>query len=368
VKISRIARISAIGAVAALALAGCAANESSTPAGSDAPSGSALEGTVKATGASSQTAAQEAWTKAFQEANTGATVVYEPTGSGTGRENFLSGASNFIGSDRAFNDEEIAAGGFKTCTEDDIVEVPVYISPVALAFNLDGVDTLNLDATTIASIFAAKIAKWNDPAIATLNPEAELPDIPVAPVHRSDKSGTTGTFTAYLHATAPDVWTWEDDDTWPIQAGESAQQTQGVAQAISAGAGTIGYLDASQIPDGAGQVHVKSGDSFVAYSAEAAASLVESAPLASGRGESDIVFDVDPASAADGSYPIALVSYAIGCVNYEDKNIATLVKSYFEYIISADGQKAAADNAGSAPISDAVREKAQAAVDRIVTE
>ena len=363
-KISRIARIGAIGAVAALALAGCAANEGGAGSSTDASSESTLEGTLKATGSSAQTAAQEAWVAAFQTANSGVTINYEPTGSGTGRENFLAGASDFVGSDRAFDDEEVAAGGFGTCASDAIVEVPLYIAPVSVAFNLEGIDTLNLDAASIAGIFAGTITNWNDAAIADQNEGVELPDLAISPGHRSDDSGTTETFTHYLSATAPDVWTFEADGEWPIQGGEAAQGTSGVVQAITAGNGTIGYADASQTTD-LGQVHVGVVGEYVEYSAEASAGLVESSPLVAGRGAGDLVFEIDPAAAPAGSYPIALVSYMIACEEYEDANTAALVKEYFQYIASEEGQDAAAENAGSAPISDGLREKALAAIDTI---
>ena len=77
---------------------------------------------------------------------------------------------------------------------------------------------------------------------------------------------------------------------------------------------------------------------------------------------------VDPANAPAGSYPIALVSYLIGCVEYEDPNVAELVAAYFTYIASPEGQDAAAENAGSAPISDSLREQVNAAIDLIVAE
>lgn len=362
VRISRFTSAAALSAVAALALVGCAANEGGGEGGGEG--GSDLSGTINATGASSQVAAQEAWVAGFQKANSDVTVNYESTGSGTGRENFQAGASNFIGSDRAFDDEEVAAGGFGSCASDKIVEVPVYISPVAVAFNLEGVDTLNLDADTIAKIFAGEITEWSDPAIAHANPDADLPDQAITPVHRADDSGTTETFVTYLQATAPDVWDYEISGEWPLESGESAQQTSGVAQAL-AGAGTIGYLDASQIPEDAGQVHVGVDGEYTEYSAEAAAKLVENAPTVEGRGEGDLVFDVDPASATDGAYPIALVSYEIACEEYEDENVAALVKAYLEYIVGEEGQQAAADNAGSAPISDSLREQALAAIDTI---
>jgi len=172
------------------------------------------------------------------------------------------------------------------------------------------------------------------------------------------------TFTAYLNAIAPDVWTAEADGVWPLQGGEAAQGTSGVVQAIKAGNGAIGYADASQTT-GLGQVKVGVEGEYVAYSAEAAAALVEASPLEEGRGDADLVFDVDPAAAPAGSYPIALVSYLIACEQYEDQNKAELVKTYLEYVASEEGQQAAADNAGSAPISDGLREKVLAAIDTI---
>lgn len=356
VNITRFGGITAIALVGAVALASCAANEQ--PGGA---TGSTLSGTIEATGASSQTAAQEAWVAEFQTANPDVTVIYEPTGSGTGRENFISGASDFIGSDRAYNDEEIAAGGFGACASDEIVEIPVYISPVAVVFNLEGVDTLNLDAATIAGIFAGTITNWSDDAIASQNEGVELPDLAISPVHRSDASGTTEIFTDYLAAVAPDVWTYEPSDEWPIQGGEAAQQTSGVVAAVGNGNGTIGYADASQAGT-LGTVAIEVGGEYTEFSAEAASALVSSSPLAEGRGEGDLVFEVDPAAAAAGSYPIALVSYLIGCVEYEDPNVAELVSEYFSYVASEEGQQAAAANAGSAPISDELRAQVMDAI------
>ena len=113
------------------------------------------------------------------------------------------------------------------------------MSPIAVVFNIEGVDTLNLDAATIAGIFAGTITNWNDPAIAALNSDATLPDLAITPVHRSDDSGTTENFTDYLFATAPDVWTSEPDGVWPLQSGEAAQGTSGVISAVQGGQGTV---------------------------------------------------------------------------------------------------------------------------------
>lgn len=362
-KISTPLKAAVLGGAALLALTSCASNEG-TPDngnGTDETPSTSLTGTLNATGASSQDAAQQAWIAGFQTANSDVTINYQATGSGVGRDNFLAGGQSYVGSDRAFNADEIAAGGFGSCSTDDIVEIPVYISPVAIIFNLEGVESLNLQPAVVADIFNGVITNWNDAAIAADNPDAELPDLAISPVHRSDSSGTSGTFTAYLEAVAPENWPHEAGDDWPIASGESAQGTSGVVQTVTNGNGTIGYADASQAGS-LGTVALAVGSDFVSYSSETASALVEGSPLAEGRGAGDLVFEVDPAAAPEGAYPIALVSYLIGCETYEDSAAGELVKSYFSYVISAEGQEAANAAAGSAPLSDSLRSKVEAAV------
>lgn len=355
-----------IAAAAALALSSCATNEGTAPAGGDTePSTSALAGNLVGAGASSQDAAQAAWIAAFQTANPDVTIDYDPSGSGAGRETFQQGASDFAGSDRAFKDEEIETGPFDKCAPDsDLVELPLYISPIAIIFNLDGVDSLNLDAATVAGIFTGQITKWNDPAIAASNDGVELPDLAITPVHRSDKSGTTGNFTEYLAAAAPEAWTEGSVEEWPLDSGEAAQGTSGLVDAVTNGTGTIGYADASRAGD-LGTVSIKVGDEFVEYSPEAAAAIVDHSPLASGRAAGDLAIELDRTSEEAGVYPIVLVSYLIGCAEYADPANVELVKEYFGYIASEDGQNAAAEAAGSAPISSSLREKIVAAIDSI---
>lgn len=363
-KISRIAQFGAVAAIAALSLAGCAANEStgSTPSTSEA---AGLSGTINGSGATSQQVAVQAWTAEFQTTNPNVTVNYDPQGSGTGRESFQSGAVSFAGSDRPFTLDEIIAGPFDACVPgSDLVEIPAYVSPIAIIFNLDGVDALDLDAETIAGIFAGTITTWNDPAIAATNPGATLPDLAITPVHRSDKSGTTGNFTDYLAANAESIWTYGSVEEWPFQGGEAAQGTSGVVNAVKGGQGTIGYADSSQA-SGLSSVNVQVGDEFVPHSPEGAAIAVDASPFEEGRAATDLAISIDRTTTASGAYPVVLISYLIGCAEYADAEAGMLVKGFFNTAISQSGQEAAATNAGSAPISDALRTKAQAAVDAI---
>jgi phosphate transport system substrate-binding protein len=352
-----------VAVTAALALSSCASNEGGAAALEE--TASSLSGNLVGAGASSQDAAQQAWIAGFQTANPDVTIDYDPSGSGAGRETFLEGASDFAGSDRAFNDEEIAAGGFAMCAPDtSIVELPLYVSPIAVIFNLDGIDSLDLDPATMAGIFAGTITNWNDPAIAATNNGVTLPDLAITAVHRSDDSGTTENFTEYLGAAASDVWTYEADGVWPFEGGEAAQGTSGVVDAVTNGTGTIGYADASRAGD-LGTVAVKVGDEFVPYSPEAAAAIVDASPFVEGRAEGDLAIELDRSTSESGVYPIVLVSYLIACQEYADPANVELVKEYLGYIASAEGQDAAAENAGSAPISDSLREKVVAAIDSI---
>lgn len=363
-KITRFAQLGAVAAVAALALTGCAANEMNAGDGS-APAENGLSGNLVGGGASSQEVAVQTWTAGLQSTNPDLTIDYDPAGSGTGRESFQAGAFQFAGSDRAFRIEEIEAGPFDACAEgSDIVELPTYISPIAVVFNLDGVDSLNLDAATLAGIFAGTITTWNDPAITALNSGVTLPATAITPVHRSDDSGTTENFTDYLYAAAPDVWTSEPDGEWPLSGGEAAQGTSGVISAVEGGQGTIGYADASRAGN-LGTVAIQVGDEFVPYSPEAAAAVVDASPEESGRAATDIAIEIDRTTSEAGVYPLVLVSYMIGCADYEDDKTAELVKAFFASVASTEGQEAAAAAAGSAPISDTLREQINTAIEAI---
>jgi phosphate transport system substrate-binding protein len=366
VKISRIARLGAVAAIAALTLTACASNETGAPgAGPTASDAPALSGTLNGSGATSQQVAVQAWTAAFQGANPDVTVNYDPQGSGTGRESFQSGAVQFAGSDRAFKAEEIDAGPFDACADgSDLVEIPAYVSPIAIAFNLEGVDSLDLDPATIAGIFSGTITNWNDPAIAATNDGVTLPDLAITPVHRSDKSGTTANFTDYLTQAAESVWTYGSVEEWPIQGGEAAQGTSGVVNAIKGGDGTIGYADHSQT-EGISSVHVQVGEQWVEPSAEGAATALDASPLDEGRASTDLAYAIDRTTTEEGAYPVMLVSYLIGCAEYSDADAAALVKGFFSTAVSEEGQQAAADAAGSAPISSDLAEQSQAAIDAI---
>jgi len=359
--------LAAIAAIALLALGVAACGSSDDTGGDDsAPAADAdLSGEIAGAGASSQEAAQEAWIAGIQDASPDVSIAYDPVGSGGGREQFIAGGTDYGGTDSVFEGEELS-GAIKRCEDQggEMIQIPVYISPIAIIYNLPEVENLQLSPETLAGIFNQKITNWNDPAIAADNPDADLPDKAITPVNRSDDSGTTGNFTDYLAETAPNDWPHEASDTFPVKGGESAQGTSGVVDAVKNGDGTIGYADFSQAGD-LGIASIKIGDEYVAPSAEGAAAVVDESKEDNSEGKYIFSYDLNRTTTSPDSYPIVLVSYEMACTAYDDADSAAIVKALLSYIVSPEGQDAAASNAGSAPISDQLREQIQPAVDAI---
>lgn len=328
-----------------------------------------ISGTLIGAGASSQAAAMQAWQAGFQTLATGATVEYDPVGSGGGRETFLAGGSDFAGSDAYLKDEELTASVDSCAGDKGAIDLPHYISPIAIAYNVPDLEgtTLNLSPDTLAKIFANQIANWNDDAIAADNPGVDLPDLALNPVHRSDDSGTTQNFTDYLSKVAPDIWTYGALQDWNADGpggGEGADKTSGVVAAIGAGKGSIGYADESQIGD-LPPAAIGVGSEFVTPSAEGAAKVLDVSPRAEGRPEGDFAFDLVRDTTEQGVYPIVLVSYHVVCLQYDSQEKADLVRAFMTYVGSEEGQAAAAEAAGSAPISDDLRQQMLAVIGQI---
>jgi phosphate transport system substrate-binding protein len=361
------ARLAAVGVAAsgAILLAGCgAANEAAAPSGGGESSAATSDasGTIAGAGATSQQAAMEAWIAGFSSVAPDATINYDPTGSGAGRTQFTAGAVQFAGSDAALDEEELPTAQQICGGPDNVIQMPLYISPIAVVFNLEGVDNLQLSANTIAKIFNRQITTWNDPAIAAENAGVQLPATAITPVNRSDESGTTENFTEYLAEAAGADWPHEPDGVWPVQGGEAAQGTSGVIGAVTGGQGTIGYADLSQAGD-LGTVDVVVGGTPVNPTPDAAAAVVEASPRVEGQGANN--FAVELKRDTPGAYPVVLVSYTIACTQYSDPAQASTVKAFLSYMASEAGQSAAGENAGNAPISESQRSTFQPAIDAI---
>ena len=368
--------IAALSGIVMLAsVAACGDNTAATTdnsSSSDSTSKSTpISGNFSGAGASSQQAAVEAWIAGFQGTNPEAKIAYNPSGSGAGVQTFLTGATAWAGSDKALADDEVEQSK-SVCTEGTAFDVPVYISPIAVVFNLKGVSDagkhINMDAATIAKIFDGKITKWNDPAIADQNKDLKLPDTAITVVHRSDKSGTTQNFVSYFKDVTPDNWTYDLSENWPNEVGQGAKGTSGVISTVKQADGTIGYADFSQVGD-LGTVAVKVGDKYNEISAEAGSKVIgDSKQDDTVKGDNRIVIKINHATEAEGAYPIVLVSYDIVCPAYKDTKQAECAKAWLTYVTSDEGQKAAQDAAGTAPLPSSLKSEITKSIEAIKTK
>jgi len=366
---TRLAAIAAATFAGALALTACGGS-SDSGSSSDSNSGGSsaagditcVDGSIKAAGSSAQANAITQWITAYQTACEGATIDYQPVGSGAGVEQFIAAQTSFAGTDSAMKDEDLAAAN-ERCGGGPAINLPMVGGAIAVTYNLEGVDNLVLNPDTLAGIFASTITKWNDPAIAALNPDATLPDATIAQFHRSDSSGTTDNFTKYLAATAPGAWTFEPGKEWVAPGGQGAKGSDQVMASVDTTPNSIGYLELSYVlyAQTALAASIDNGGGPVEASIENAANTISGAEIV-GEGD-NLALKIDYTVSTPGAYPIVLVTYEGVCQTglAADQNPA-LVKAFLQYAAS-DAAQGELIEAGYVPITGDLLTKVRAAVD-----
>nr|WSX51112.1 phosphate ABC transporter substrate-binding protein PstS [Streptomyces sp. NBC_00974] len=306
------------------------------------------KGKVLASGSSAQKNAVDLWIKNYMAACSGVEVNYKSSSSGEGIVAFNQGTVGFAGSDSALKPDAVEESK-KVCTGGQGIDLPMVGGPIALGFNVAGVDKLTLDAPTIANIFNDKIKKWDDEAIKKLNPGVTLPSTAIQAFHRSEDSGTTENLGKYLKAAAPEAWTYEAAKKWPAPGGQAASGSAGVASQVKAVDGAIGYFELSYASSQSIKtVDVNTGAAAPVKATGENASKAIAAAKISGTG-SDLALKLDYATKAEGAYPIVLVTYEVVCDKGNKAETLPTVKSFLNYTASDAGQKVLTEN-GYAPI------------------
>ncbi|WP_232375314.1 phosphate ABC transporter substrate-binding protein PstS [Mycolicibacterium baixiangningiae] len=358
-------------AIAALTLTACGsdnnAGTTSSPGASDTGSASAEDcagkNSVTAEGSTAQQNAIAVFNQVWGQKCAGKNLSYNPTGSGAGREQFVAGNVDFAGSDSAIKEEQ-AQQATQRCGGNPAWNLPLVFGPIALAYNIEGVDDVVLNGDTLAKIFQGQIKTWNDPAIAGLNQGKTLPDTAITPIFRSDSSGTTDNFQKYLTAAAPQTWTKGDGSEFQGGAGEGAQKSAGVAQAVQATPGAIGYVEKG-FADQAGlpYAQIDNGGGAVELTDETAGTAIDAAQFA-GEGN-DLTLDLESlyGTKEAGAYPLVLATYEIVCSTGYDPETAAAVKSFLT-VAANDGQAGLSD-AGYVPLPDRFKERLLGSIDAI---
>jgi phosphate transport system substrate-binding protein len=360
-------------ALVTLTLTACGSDNN---AGTSSPTSGAASGTnsaaaadcggknsVTAEGSTAQQNAIAEFNKVWGQNCSGKTLAYNPTGSGAGVDQFIAKQVDFAGSDSALSGDQVAKAADR-CGGNPAWNLPLVFGPVGMAFNVEGVDKLVVNGDVLAKIFQGQIKKWNDPAIAALNSGTNLPDADIKPVYRSDSSGTTDNFQKYLGAAAPQSWTKGAGKEFQGGAGEGAQKSAGVVQAIQATPGAIGYVEKGFAQQaGLKLAQIDSGGGPVELTDESTQKAVDSAKFkADGM---DLALDLNALYATKdaGVYPLMLATYEIVCSKGYDADTAAGVKSFLT--VSANQGQANLSGAGYVPLPDTFKERLLKSVDAI---
>ncbi|MGW5051027.1 phosphate ABC transporter substrate-binding protein PstS [Actinokineospora sp. NPDC004072] len=339
-KIKRYANVLGMVAAGALALSACGSDTNAPQgagqnSGAPAPTGTAAvecggKQALTAEGSSAQKGAMDAFIAAYSQACAGQQLAYTPSGSGNGVKQFIAAQVDIGGSDSALKaDKGEVEKAAERCAGNPAWNLPLVFGPIAVVHKVEGVTDLALNGEVLAKIFSGGITKWNDPAIAALNSGAALPATDITVVYRADESGTTDNFQKYLGAAGKGAWTKDDGKTFNGGVGQGAQGSAGVAEAVAAGNGAIGYVEWSYAQDkNLAMAKIDSGSGPVELTAESGGKAIDAAKIA-GEGN-DLRLDLEDlyASNTPGAYPLVLATYEIVCSKGYDADTAKAVKAF----------------------------------------
>ncbi len=341
--------------LAVLGLGGCGSDSNSTTGAAPTLTGAACAtGAVSGAGSTFVQNLAQQWVTDYGRACSGATINYQGVGSGAGISQFTAGTIDFAGSDVPLKPEELAAAQAKYGA---VLQIPWSAGGIAVEYKLSGVDNLKLSPATLAGLFAGTVTRWDDAAVKADNPGVTLPSVPVQVIHRSDGSGTTAAFTAYLTAVAPQVWKagTGKDIAWPV--GQGAKGSDQVTAAVKATEGAVGYAELSFAKgSGVSTASIRNAaGSFVGPDAPGGVS----AALAEATVPANLNVALNYAPTSAQAYPISTVTYVILPAKPADAGKATLLRAFITYALGQGQNSAPALQ--YAPLPPALVEPAKAA-------
>ncbi|MFF2039427.1 serine/threonine-protein kinase [Kitasatospora sp. NPDC058170] len=330
-------------------------------AGSPVASGPAAPcgpvGRVQIGGDGLQEEVMDRWIVDYMRICPGAELAHDSLSAGTGFQQFLSGWPDLAFTEASLTSRQIIDSG-RRCVGGRAVQLPLSVLPIAVAYRVEGVDALVLDAATIAQIFDGRITVWNDAKIARLNPQAVLPAARITVFRPSDDSSTTLTFTRYLATAAPADWAHLPARSWPIRGGQPASAGD-LAREVTGTNGAISF-----VPAGAARqlrtVRLATGaPAPVAVDTESAGRAAGVARIV-GSG-ADLALDVDFTTSTEGAYPIIQIGYALVCDRGNVASALGALRPFVVYAVGADAQRSAA-GLGYGTLPPALAQKVRAAV------
>jgi phosphate transport system substrate-binding protein len=355
-------------AAGALALAACSNTHATLPYAAGAKVNCGGKQDLAASGSTAQANAMTRFIDSYQKACTGQTLNYTANGSGAGISEFLAGKTDFGGSDTPLSGDQYADAK-QRCGGADAWNLPVVFGPLAITYNLNAVDSLVLDAPTLAKIFNGTITRWDDPALTALN--ASMPSEDIRVIYRSDASGTTYNFQSYLQAASGGVWNKGTGKTFNGGVGTGAVGNNGTSALVKATEGAISYNELSfALQQGLYAAEIKTPASRrslrpVRIGTDTVGKTITGAKII-GQGN-DLVLDISSFynPTQPDVYPIVLATYEIVCSKYRSFDVAKAVKAFLQAAIGP-GQVELA-RSGYIPLSPDFQARVSSAVDAITS-
>ncbi len=307
-----------------------------------------ISGIVNGAGATFLNPQMQAWASKYYELTKGRIQVnYQSIGSGAGQAKFREGVLDFAGSD-----PPLKADIYQEFKEKGgIIQFPIIIGTIVIVHNLPNVESgkLKLTGEIVAKIYLGEIMYWDDPRIKELNPELDLPHEKIIAVHRSDGSGTTRVFTAYLAKVSEEWKNKVGSDftvSWPVDQlgnGVGGKGNEGVAAAVKQNPYSIGYVETAYAYEvGLKTALIRNRDgNYVLPTREtvesAAKALVQILPRAD-EDWSNVFPDETVDAPGRESYPITSYSFIILRQVYDDPVKVAILKEFFHWVLT-EGQK-----------------------------
>ncbi len=308
----------------------------------------------------------EQFVYAYIHACPGYTLDYNANGSGAGVQQFVSNETDLAGSGDALDPAKGEPDRAAARCGSPAWDLPAVFEPIAVTYNINGVNSLKLDAPTTAKIFNGAIKTWNDPAITALNTGSDLPATPIHVFFRSDKSANSSNFQRYLDAASDGAWGKGVGQTFKGGVGDGAAGDNGTSAAVQSTDGSITYNEWSFAVGkqlSMAQIVTSAGSDPVSITTDSVEKTIAGAKIV-GQGN-DLVLDLSSfyKPTQPGAYPIVEATYEIVCSKYPDSATGTAVKAFMQAAIGP-GQDGL-DQYGSIPLPKSFQSRLASAADAI---
>jgi phosphate transport system substrate-binding protein len=193
---------------------------------------------VAGSGSANATPLQSAWAADYQQQHPNVSIAYQAVGSGGGIRQVTTGNIDYSSTDIAFTDAELSDSKYR------LRQMPIALGATVVIYSDKLPANLRFSGPVLARIYLGEIKTWNDKELAAINPGKDLPNLPIAPIHRADGGGSTAVLTRYLTATSS-LWREVEGSSPQIawKAGIGAKGNEGVSTTVHATEGAIGYVD-----------------------------------------------------------------------------------------------------------------------------